>query len=226
MVFSAALAGSAENIGTDYLKVNNLMGFWSRSGNYVSDGQTESYNIPNDYTDADWGDLYNTLNRYEYIEKQGHLNNLPFYVGVAKTMKAIHFSTLVDVYNNVPYSEAFDVVGKVQPKYDKAQDIYNDLIQKLDSAVIYFDTAKVFYALPTTTDAVRSTDDQYDIMFGRGKGGSSASSANDRMDKWVTFANTVKLKLLIHEAKVIDAAYRTAEIDKITANGRGFIGAR
>src|ERR1700693_5279750 len=124
VVLSAALAGSGENIGTDFLKVNNLMGFWSRSGNYVPDAQTETYNLPNDYTDADWGDLYNTLNRYEYIEKQGHLNNLPFYVGVAKTMKAVHFSTLVDVYNNVPYSDAFNVAGSVRPKYDNGQDIY------------------------------------------------------------------------------------------------------
>src|SRR5664279_2376450 len=77
VVLSAALAGSARNIGIDYLKVNNLMGYWSRSGNYVSDGQTESYNIPNDYTNTEWADMYNTLNRYEYIEKQGHLNNLP-----------------------------------------------------------------------------------------------------------------------------------------------------
>lgn len=225
VVLSAALEGSSEDMGNDYLKVNNLMGFWSRSGNYVSDGQTESYNIPNDYTNTEWGNIYNTLNRYEYIEKQGEQNNLPFYVGVAKTMKAFHFSRLVDIYNDVPYKEAFDVVGKVQPKYDKAQDIYNDLIKQLDSAVVYFDSAKVIYGLSTTIDAVRSTDDQYDIMFGRGKGGASSSNANSRLDNWVKFANTVKLKLLLHEYRVIDATYRTAEIQKITDNGRGFLGA-
>lgn len=225
VVLSAALAGSAENIGTDFLKVNNLMGYWSRSGNYVPDAQTETYNIPNDYTDADWGDIYNTLNRYEYIEKQGHANNLPFYVGVAKTMKAVHFSTLVDVYNNVPYSDAFNVSGAVQPKYDNGQDIYTDLIKQLDSAVVYFDSAKTIYDASTTIDAVRSTDDQYDIMFGRGKGGSSSSNADNRMDKWVTFANTVKLKLLIHEYKVIDDNYRTTELTLTDANGRGYMGA-
>ena len=110
VVLSAALEGSAENIGNDYLKVNNLMGYWSRSGNYVSDGETESYNIPNNYTDIEWGNMYNTLNRYDYIEKQGHANNLPFYVGVAKVMKAVHFSTLVDIYGDVPYKDAFNVI--------------------------------------------------------------------------------------------------------------------
>ena len=100
VVLSAALAGSADNMGTDFLKVNNLMGYWSRSGNYVPDAQTETYNIPNDYTDADWANLYNTLNRYDYIEKQGHLNSLPFYVGVAKAMKAVHFSTRCELFRD------------------------------------------------------------------------------------------------------------------------------
>jgi len=225
VVLSAALAGSASNLGTDYLKVNNLMGFWSRSGNYVPDAQTESYNIPNDYTDAEWANLYNTLNRYDYIEKQGHLNNQPFYVGVAKTMKALHFSTLVDIYNDVPYSAAFDVAGNVQPKYDHGQDIYNDLIKQLDSAVIYFDAAKKIYTAPGASSSVLKTDDQYDIMFGKGKGGSSSSSASARMDKWVAFANTLKLKLLLHEYRIIAPATVTSEIALINANGRGYIGA-
>lgn len=220
VVLSAALDGSAHDIGNDYLKVNNLMGFWSRSGNYVSDGETESYAIPNNYTDVEWGRMYNTLNRYDYIEKQGKLNGLPFYVGVGKTMKALHFSTLVDIYNDVPYSEAFDVAGKVQPKYDKGQDIYNDLVKQLDSAVTYFDAAKKFYTSQAAT--VSKTDDQYDIMFGRGTG----STPSIRLDKWVKFANTVKLKILLHEYKAIDDAYRTSEIAKITANGRGFMGAK
>jgi Starch-binding associating with outer membrane len=219
VVLSAALAGSANNIATDFLKVNNLMGYWSRSGNYVPDAQTESYNIPNDYTDLDWANVYNTLNSYDYIEKQGQANDLPFYIGVAKTMKALHFSTLVDVYGDVPYTDAFNVSTNVQPKYDKGQDIYNDLVKQLDSAVFYFDRAKVAYTAPGASSAVIKTDDQYDIMFGQSKG----TSPSVRMDKWVSFANTLKLKLLIHEYKVADPAYITNEIDSINANGRGFI---
>ena len=224
VVLSAALAGSANNVGTDFPKVNNLMGYWSRSGNYVPDAQTEYYNIPNDYTDVEWTDLYNTLNSYDYIEKQGHANNLPFYVGVAKTMKAVHFSTLVDVYNNVPYSDAFNPLTAVQPKYDKGQDIYTDLVKQLDSAVYYFDKAKTQYTSAGFPAGTLTTDDKYDIMFGRGAGGTSATAASARMDKWVSYANTVKLNLLLHEAKVADPAYVTTEIAAITANGRGFLG--
>ena len=225
VVLSAALAGSANNVGTDFLKVNNLMGYWSRSGSYVPDAQTEQYNIPNDYTDADWANVYNTLNSYDYIEKQGHANNTPFYIGVAKTMKAVHFSTLVDIYNDVPYSDAFKPQTSIQPKYDKGQDIYTDLVKQLDSAVYFFDLAKTQYTSAGFPGSTLVTDDKYDIMFGRGKGGSSTGAAKTRMDKWVAFANTVKLKLLVHQSKTADPGYITTEIASITTNGRGFLGA-
>ncbi len=222
VVLSSALVGSAANLTQDYLSLTRWMAYWSRSGNYVPDVQTETYNIPNSYTDAEWGNIYTTLNRYDYIEKTAAANLLPFYTGVAKVMKAFHFSTLVDIYGNVPYSDAFNVSTAVQPKYDDAQAIYNDLIKQIDSSIIYFDTAKVYYAAAAPT--VLTTDDQYDILFGTG-GSSSSGDASARMDRWVAFANTLELKLLIHQSQVSSqAGLITAELLKIANNGRGFIG--
>lgn len=222
VVLSSALAGSAANLTEDYLNLNRWMAYWSRSGNYVPDVQTETYNIPNNYTDAEWGNIYTTLNRYDYIEKTADANLLPFYLGVAKVMKAFHFATLVDMYGDVPYSDAFNVATAVQPKYDKAQDIYNDLVKQIDSAAADFDSAKVYYA--TAPAVTLKTDDQYDILFGSG-GSSDAGVASARMDKWVSFANTLELKLLIHQSQVSSqAGLITSEIAKIIANGRGFIG--
>lgn len=223
VVLSAGLTGSAADKNTDFLSVTRWMGYYSRAFNYVSDAPTESYNIPNSYQDNSFARLYSTLTRYNYIEQQGHKNNTPFYIGVAKVMKAVHFSTLVDCYGNVPYSKAFDVVNNQQPAYDDAKTIYASLIAGLDSAVIYFDQASTQYALPTTTAAVLSTDDQYDLIFGRGKGGSSVGAAQSRMDNWVKFANSVKLELLMHEVNVIPAATITAEVAKV--DDRGYLGA-
>ena len=216
VVLSAALAGSAANMAQDYLNLNRWMGYWSRSGNYVPDVQTETYAIPNDYTDFEWSNIYTTINRYVYIQNAGRQQQLPFYIGVAKVMMAMHFATLVDLYNDVPYTNALNVTKTVTPSYDKGQAIYNDLINEIDSSVIYFDSAKIYYE--TAPSAVVTTDNQQDIMFGRIYGSSS-----DRMDAWVRFANTLKLKLLLHEQKVVDPADVTAEIAKITNNGRGFI---
>ena len=234
VVLSAALTGSASNLATDFFGTARWMGYWSRSGNYIADVQTETYAITTNYADADFQRLYNTLSRYAYIETTAvaNKNSLSFYLGVAKTMEALHFSTLVDGFGNVPYSQAFQVAKITTPKYDDAKTIYQNLISSLDSAVTYFDAAKTYYAASTTTAGAVTTDDKYDIIFGRGAGGSSATAASTRMDKWVMLANTIKLKLLLHVSgdghttaptAPISGFDITGEIAKIVANGRGFL---
>jgi hypothetical protein len=222
VVLSSALAGSATNLAQDYLNLPRWMCYWSRSGNYVPDVQTETYAIPNNYTDPEWTRIYQTLNSYNYIGTVARDQHLPFYEGVSKVMSAFHFSTLVDIYNNVPYSDAFHVATSVQPTYDDAQTIYNDLVAQIDSSVILFDLAKDFYS--TAASVTLTVDDQYDILFGSG-GSADKGTASDRMDKWVKFANTLELKLLIHQSEVAgQAAFITAQLAKIDANGRGFMG--
>jgi hypothetical protein len=129
----------------------------------------------------------------------------------------------VDIYNNVPYSDAFKVATSVQPKYDDAQAIYNSLVAQIDSAIMLFDSAKNDYA--TAAPTTLTTDDQYDILFGHG-GSGSADDAAARMDAWVRFANTLELKLLIHQSEVpAQAGFITTQLAAIDANGRGFMGA-
>ena len=223
VVLSSALAASGNNLATDYLNLPRWMGYWSRSGNYVPDVQTETYAIPNNYTDGEWGKIYQVLSSYNYIGNTAREQHLPFYEGVSKVMSAFHFSTLVDIYNNVPYSDAFKVATSVQPKYDDAQTIYNDLVAQIDSAIILFDLAKDFYS--GAAPVILTNDDQYDILFGNG-GSSDPGVAADRMDAWVRFANTLELKLLIHQSEVSgQASFIASQLDSIQANGRGFMGA-
>jgi Starch-binding associating with outer membrane len=223
VVLSSALVGTGANLAQDYLNLPRWMAYWSRSGNYVPDVQTETYAIPNNYTDFEWGNIYATLNRYNYIGTIANQQQLPFYLAVSKVMTAFHFGILVDIYNNVPYTDAFKVGTSVQPKYDDAQTIYNDLIVQIDSAILLFDSAKNYYA--TAAKVTLKADDQYDIMFGNG-GASDAGSASARMDKWVMFANTLELRLLVHQSEVpAQAGLISSQLAKILLNGRGFIGA-
>lgn len=225
VVLSAALVGTAANQAGDFLNVNRWMGYWSRSGNYVPDVQTETYDIPSNYTDAEWSAIYTNLNNYDYIEKKGHEENLPFYIGVAKTMKAFNFAILVDCYGSIIYKDAFQVADKVQPSYDDGQTVYNDLISQLDSAFDYFETAKTFYA--SAPSSTVTTDDQYDVMFGSVRTGST--DPTERLIMWQKFVNTEELKLLIHQSAVGSGTIQ-AEISKInersaTAGIDAFLGA-
>jgi len=221
VLLSAALTGSANGLGADFLNTPRWMGYWARSGNFITTPPVEDYQEDVSFADGDWQNYYNTLNRYNNIEIAGKQSptTLSFYIGVAKTMKALHFSTLVDAFGDVPYSQAFNLNKFPNPKYDDAKTIYADLVSQLDSAVTYFDAAKAYYALGAASSAAVKTDDQYDIMFGRGAGVAPAT----RIDNWVKFANTVKLRLLLTEQSAIGASGVSTELAKTDANGRGYL---
>jgi hypothetical protein len=222
VVLSAALVGTGSNMANDFLNLPCWMGYWSRSGNYVPDVQTETYNISNSYANGEWGNMYGNLSNYNYIENQGRATGDPFYIGVSKVMEAYIFSQLVDAFNNVPYSDAFKVQTIVTPKYDDAQTIYNALVVDLDSSFTYFENAKDFYA-NTATSVQINTDNQYDLIYGGSRANGSADPGT-RMSLWEQFANTVKLKLLMHQSQV--SAQQTFIGNEIAAtSGYGYIGA-
>ncbi len=222
VVLSAALVGTASDMANDFINLPCWMGYWSRSGNYVPDVQTETYNISNSYANNEWVNMYGNLSNYNYIEGQGRITGDPFYIGVSKVMEAFTFSQLVDAFNNVPYSQAFQVATNVTPKYDDAQTIYNTLVADLDSSFYWLDSAKRFYA-STATGVQISTDNQYDLIYG-GSRAEGSSDPGTRMGLWEQFANTVKLKLLMHQSQVV--AQQTFITNEIAATlGYGFIGA-
>ena len=222
VVLSAALVGTASDMAGDFINLPCWMGYWSRSGNYVPDVQTETYNISNNYANGEWVNMYGNLSNYNYIEAQGRASGDPFYIGVSKVMEAFTFSQLVDAFNNVPYSQAFQVATNVTPKYDDAQTIYNMLVADLDSSFIYFDTAKYFYANLATSVQI-NTDNQYDLVYGSASA-AGPSDPGTRMALWEQFANTVKLKLLMHQSQI--SSQQTFIGNEIAATqSYGFIGA-
>ena len=59
-------------------------------------------------------------------------------------MKVMIFHRITDIYGDIPYTEAglgyYD--RTFTPKYDKQQDIYNDMLKELDAAAQALDPAK------------------------------------------------------------------------------------
>ncbi|MFW6222776.1 MAG: SusD/RagB family nutrient-binding outer membrane lipoprotein [Bacteroidota bacterium] len=58
------------------------------------------------------------------------------YKGIAQVLYAYTFSAATDLFGRIPYSEALKGKENRQPKYDKQEDIYNDLQKILDSAIV------------------------------------------------------------------------------------------
>ncbi|WP_128546908.1 SusD/RagB family nutrient-binding outer membrane lipoprotein [Larkinella soli] len=120
-----------------------------------------------------WNALYSeALNDLEIIIREGTARTQWSYVGMAKLEKAYLYSVLVDLWGDVPFSEASKGDGNLSPKFDKGADIYAALFPLIDEAVA--DLNKQPYVSPGNAD-----------LFYRG----------DRLS-WIRMANSLKLKLL------------------------------
>jgi len=210
LVLTNALNATATNTTGSinyYQFASAWIGYWNYSGAVAAFAEERSYQFTSNYGPGVniWAGLYNNLEDYDYVEKQGIKLNNAFYSAVAKTMKAYDFQNLVDIYGNLPYSEALKSTAAIRPHYDKGQAIYEDLAKKLDTA------ANLFKGL---VGKVATVDGAYDIMY-----------AGDAA-KWAKFANTLKLRILLRQSEMTGrAAYISTEMAKITANGMGFINA-
>jgi len=204
LVLTGALTTTARNINTGFTLEGYLMGYWSPAAGYAPSNSLPTYN----YTTADYQvftPYYLNLANYDYIIKQASADKSQvYYVAIAQIMEAYNFQILVDNYNNVPYSDAFQGAKGLTPKYDKGTDIYKSLIAKVDAAIASINGADASVAVTPKASE--------DVMF---KGD---------MTKWKKFANTLKLRLVMRQVpNVIDAA--AAKTLMANNLSEGFLGA-
>jgi hypothetical protein len=181
---------------------NMLMYNWSQSDGYSWYTDEFKYNVTSSFYQAIFNDSYSTALKQYQILDQMEDTKYDNYKAIAKVMKSYHFQLLVDLYGDVPYSEALQRSSEATPKYDDAQTIYEDLITQLDTAIMLINNAEVTAVVPGTDDT----------MFG------------GDMDEWKKFANSVKLRILIRQSSMSGRdAYIKTELDKIAAEGSGYI---
>ncbi|OQP61116.1 hypothetical protein A3860_05200 [Niastella vici] len=144
-----------------------------------------------------------TIRTCRVIEKKSMATSQTFYLGIAKLMRALAFSNGVDQLNNIPYTQCGDPVNFQYPQYEDAKLIYEDLIRVLDTAIHFIKNADPDKNLNIS---------RADIMFHSNK------------NKWIKFANTLKLRLLIHQANRSDrTGYIQNVMGGIQSEGSGFL---
>jgi hypothetical protein len=109
----------------------------------------------------------------------------------AEILEIMAWSSLVNTFGNVPYSEAMNITN-VQPKYDDAATVYADLLVRLDDALGKMKVSAAGYG---TADLVYSGD----------------------AAKWVKFGNSLKLRLGLILADKDPAKAKTA-VESAAAN--------
>lgn len=155
---------------------NSTMGF------QAINTSSDDFNFTNSSWNGTWNFLYSgPLKDLEEMIAASDAEVNPRYLAVGQLLKAYYFTTMVDLWGDVPYSEAFKGNSidekNLEPVYDKGADIYADAFRLIDEAIV--NLAKT-QAVPVRGD----------IVYG------------GNVTRWLKMAKSLKLKLLIQTRNV------------------------
>jgi hypothetical protein len=186
---------------------NYLAYNWATPSNWSSNQDFFRYNITTNFYSTVFETSYvSILKNLTYVlnyEDPTGAVDYGAYKAMATTLRGFQYQYLVDLYGDVPYSEANLRSANTTPKYDDAETVYKAVIDELTAA------ANLALNLEVNAEDPGASD----IIFG------------GDMDKWAQFANTVKLRMLVRLSNTNQDAYIKGEIAKINANGAGYIDA-
>lgn len=196
LILPQAIVATAAHTSGFNQSMNVPGGFFAGVAGVGGYGATYTWAYTTNSFTAMWTNTYDNVNDYQYVIKTNAGDpQLVFTTSMARIMKAYAFARLVDQYNDVPYSDAVKGVASLAPKYDKAEDIYKDLIKELDESMAAITAGQ---AAPSSA-GVKEVVAAIDPLF-KGSGGFSTGFAG--MDRWKRFANTLKLRMLVKMAGV------------------------
>ena len=196
-VFPGAVAQTYRTQGTTMMQLGNIMmNSWAgdsyQFGGPFSTDYTLSAVTSNWYAGI-WDGLYANMANFAFIENYNNADNKwDHYIAASKIMKAYYMQYIVDLYGDVPYSQAFLGPANLTPGYDNDEEIYKNLITTLNDAQTLIANAH--------TDAMAMGT--RDIVFG------------GDLSKWVQFSNSIKLRMLLRMSGVSGdmATFRDAQL--------------
>ena len=164
------LAGS---LGTNTGGLSNITSSYMH--HFVQRGNNENDYNPNGDNfniETPWRTLFTrTLTDLRELINIGTDQESWHYVGVAQIMKAYSYSVMVDVWGDLPFSEALQGESIKDPVFDSDQSIYSSLFSLIDEGIA--NLAKQSFQSPGLDDLIYGGD----------------------LDLWRKFGKTLKLKL-------------------------------
>ncbi|WP_343540067.1 SusD/RagB family nutrient-binding outer membrane lipoprotein [Sphingobacterium thalpophilum] len=137
--------------------------------------------------DGTWNTCYRYLRNIREMESAAATSGQDVYKAVATTLKAYIAGLLTDSFGDVPMSEALRAEEHIsQPKFDRQEQIYADMIKALE-------TANTLYA---GGDVMNGSDLLY----------------NNKKELWRKFNNSLLLRYYLRQSKRIPAAAKIKTI--------------
>lgn len=205
-IFTDAEVAYGARLAGQFVFLNNWVGYWAASGDFVPQQDETSYKLTGNTTETQWDNAYGILMDLYLAQTKALATGDSALYGASVVLSVKLWQELVDQFGNVPYSQAFNYAKYPNPAYDNASAIYADLLNKLDIGIKYLNTVN-----PKSSFAT------YDWIFARG------GSVSTAIGLWKQFANTIKLRIFLRQSE-IGFVPSGAQLSKIAADG-GFLGA-
>ena len=209
LIFTQAENAVGRRAAIRFVFLNNWMGYWSRSGTFIVEQEETTYKATNTFSENNWDDTYNILFDLNQVKTRALAANDSVLAGAAMVLSVKLWQEAVDQFGDIPYTQTFDYLKYPTPTYDKATDIYADLLVQTDKAIQYLNSVQ--------PKLLKATFVASDIIFARGGDVTAAKTS------WKKLANTIKLRIFLHQAAT-GTAPTTAQLAKITTDG-GFLAA-
>jgi hypothetical protein len=156
----------------------------------------DDYNISGSSyaVDSYWEDLYaGPAEDLTLLIQMGEESDNLIYAGIGKILKAYLFSMMVDLWGDIPYTEA-NTSGVTEPAFDDDEQIYAALFALIDEGIADInDTEAENILVPGDDDLVYGGD----------------------TDKWIKLANTLKLKMY-NQVRLV-SMYNQSAVDALLA---------
>jgi len=184
--------------------LGNFMNYhWAVPSNWSAQANLIRYNVTSSFYanifETSYSSIFKNLLYIQTFEDGS--TDYTAYKVIAGAIKGFQYQYLVDLYGDIPYTEANLRGDNTTPVYDDAETVYKAIIDEL--------TMTADLAINIAADA--QSPGTQDIIF------------HGDMAKWAQFANTVKLRMLVRMSNTGQDSFITSEIAKITANGAGYI---
>lgn len=186
LLAAAETTAYAAQTGSMYQLSNIWTNTWAGNYYYYAAPMTREYqmDVTSTFYNPIWNSNYLAMANLSQIINNKKAADYPLHTAISKILLANSMQYIVDFYGDAPYTEAFKLQELLTPKYDKGEDIYHDLVVKLNEAVEAIDNTDV-----TSANEVTASED---VIL------------NGDMATWKLLANTIKLRLLLRQSKVTD----------------------
>lgn len=175
VALGTVLGGSLFNTG------GFLAQYWTQAPEASQYQAIDIYDINNPFLNNEYSTIFaGTLEDCKLVIENAEANKEWGLYLAATVVRAYTYQVFIDMVDRTPYSEALQGDRISNPKWEDGEEVYQSLINEIDTALYRVATEPVIFA--TSYDLILKSD----------------------LKKWIQFANTLKLKFFMRESEKTD----------------------